>query len=242
MINIVIPMAGLGSRFSKAGFKLPKPLIDVQGKHMIELIIENLTPLEKHRFIFICQKSHEKYNLSEILRKKTNNCEIIFTNEITDGALCTVLLGKEFITDDSLMIANCDQYIDFDINIYLNKFHATNSDGFIMTMISQEDKWSYIDLKNDLVSRVVEKKVISEFATVGIYNFKNGNEFKLAAFEMINKNERVNNEFYVAPVYNSLIENNMKIRHYNIGKPGSGMFGLGTPEDLKIFNQQVSLK
>jgi dTDP-glucose pyrophosphorylase len=124
------------------------------------------------------------------------------------------------------MIANCDQYIDFDINIYLNKFHATNSDGFIMTMISQEDKWSYIDLKNDLVSRVVEKKVISEFATVGIYNFKNGNEFKLAAFEMINKNERVNNEFYVTPVYNSLIENNMKIRHYNIGKPGSGMFGL----------------
>ena len=92
MINIVIPMAGLGSRFSKAGYKLPKPLIDVQGKHMIELIIENLTPLEKHRFIFICQKSHEKYNLSEILRKKTNNCEIIFTNEITDGALCTVLL------------------------------------------------------------------------------------------------------------------------------------------------------
>lgn len=241
MINIVIPMAGLGSRFSNAGFNLPKPLIDVQGKHMIELVIENLTPSEKHRFIFICQKSHEKYNLKEILEKKANNCEIIFTEEITDGALCTVLLAEEFITDDGLMIANCDQYIDFDINVYLDEFRATNSDGFIMTMISQEDKWSYIDLKKGLVSRVVEKKVISKFATVGIYNFKNGNQFKLAAQEMINKNERVNNEFYVAPVYNFLIRKNMNIKHFNIGKPGSGMFGLGTPEDLKIFNQQFSI-
>ena len=230
MLNIVVPMAGRGSRFSNAGYKMPKPLIDVHGHYMIEYVTKNLTPQIEHRFIYICQE--EKYQLEKYLRQIAPNCVVVTVDHITEGAACTVLLAEGYInSNDSLMIANSDQYIDTDINHYLRQMN--NYDGLIMTMPANDPKWSFIKVdEKNLVSMVREKEVISNEATVGVYNYKHGKDFVKYAHLMIEKNIRVNNEFYVAPVYNEMIDAGMKITYFDVGEK---MYGLGTPEDLSEF-------
>lgn len=232
MLNIVIPMAGRGSRFSAAGYTLPKPLIDVDGMPMIELVTKNIMPRTEHRFIFICQEEHLRtYDLLDLLRKVSPDCEVITIDHVTEGAACTVLLAEKFINNsDELMIANSDQFVDIDINTYLD---ALKKDGLIMTMPANDPKWSFIKYNENMeVTLVREKEVISEQATVGIYNYAQGKDFVKYAHQMIEKNIRVNNEFYVAPVYNEMINAGMKIGFYDIGEQ---MHGLGTPDDLKEF-------
>jgi dTDP-glucose pyrophosphorylase len=240
MLNIVIPMAGAGSRFANAGYKDPKPLIQVHQTPMIKGIINNLRPSRQHRFIFICQAEHvKKYLLNDRLKEWAPGSVIVEIDGITEGAACTVLQAKSFINnDDELMIANSDQYVDYDIDTYLEKISKQNLDGLIMTMTADDPKWSFVDFANDgFISRVVEKEVISDEATVGIYNFTRGSDFVKAAELMIESNERVNGEFYVAPVYNQLIMKGKRIGHENIGSEHAGMYGLGIPGDLDKFLQ-----
>lgn len=242
MLNIVLPIAGRGSRFVAEGYKLPKPLIPVHGMPMIEVVVNNIRPNCDHRFIFVALKDHLDYlGMEYTLNKIAPNCIIVPVNNVTEGAACTVLLARNFIDNyDELMIANSDQWVDIDINSYLKLIKKR--DGLIMTMWADDPKWSFVGLNEEgFVSNVVEKKVISNEATVGIYNFKHGCDFVRAADQMISQNLRVNNEFYVAPVYNNLIDNGAQITYYNIGKDREGMYGLGTPNDLKYFlNLQLS--
>lgn len=246
MLNIVIPMAGRGSRFADVGYELPKPLIPVHGHPMIRLVTENLRPHQPHRFIFLCLQEHiEKYAVDRLLKEWEPECEIVIVDQVTEGAACTVLLAKGLINnDDSLMIANSDQWVDTDIDAYLDTMNVKNLDGLIMTMWANDPKWSFVRMdKQDHVTEVVEKKVISNEATVGIYNFRSGADFVAAAEKMIDKGERVNGEFYVAPVYNELISRGQAIGYFNIGKVGDGMYGLGVPEDLNLFiSSPVSAK
>ena len=236
MLNIVIPMAGRGSRFADAGYTLPKPLIPVGSTPMIEVVVNNLRPNTPHRFIFLCLDEHiHQYNLRDKLAQMAPGCEVVPVSTVTEGAACTVLLAEDLInTPAPLMIANSDQYIDADINTYLT--HGAKHDGIIMTMYANDTRWSYIKLdENNLVTEVREKVIISNEATVGIYNFTRGSDFVTGAKEMITKNLRENNEFYVAPVYNILIAQGMKFNYHNIGELGNGMYGLGVPEDLEAF-------
>lgn len=238
MLNIVIPMAGRGSRFANVGYELPKPLIPVHGRPMIGLVTRNLRPRQPHRFIFLCLQEHiEKYDIDRLLKGWEQGCEIVIVDHVTEGAACTVLLAKKLINnDDSLMIANSDQWVDTDINAYLDTMKALNLDGLIMTMWADDPKWSFVRIdEQGHVTEVVEKKVISNEATVGIYNFRKGADFVAAAEKMIKKNARVNGEFYVAPVYNELIAQGQAIGYFNIGEVGDGMYGLGVPEDLNLF-------
>lgn len=235
MINIVVPMAGRGSRFADAGYIDPKPMIDIYGHPMIEYVIKNITPISPHQFIFICQEEHIlQYNLDEKLEKFAPGCIIIPIDHITEGAACTVLLAEKYINNtDELMIANSDQYVDIDINDYLKRIQ--DNDGLIMTMPANNPKWSYIKSDSEgFVTLVKEKEVISNEATVGIYNYAYGKDFVRFAYRMIEKNIRVNGEFYVAPVYNEMIEDGKKIVFNNIG---DSMYGLGTPEDLDSFTK-----
>ncbi len=238
MLNIVIPMAGRGSRFAEAGYKDPKPLIPICGKPMIQVVVENLTPQCAHRFIFICQNQHIKdYGLEQKLKSYAQNVEIIGIDGITEGQVCTVLKAKELINnDDPLMTANSDQYIDFDINDYLKDMDDRKLDGLIMTMKADDPKWSYARTDMDgLVTETAEKKVISTDATVGIFNFRRGKDLVRAAERMIADNIRVNNEFYTCPCYNYLIQEGHKIGVYGIGEEYNGMYGLGIPKDLEFF-------
>lgn len=236
-INIVVPMAGRGSRFAEAGYDQPKPLIDVGGRPMIAWVIENVRPKCGHTFHFICQKEHlETYPyLESFLRKTCPGCTVLTTATVTEGAACTVLLARNLINNGQpLMIANSDQIVVSDINLHLVKLDQ--SDGVILTFAASDPKWSYCRLVDDFrVVEVVEKQVVSPFATVGIYVFKRGNDFVNAAESMIAKNKRVNGEFYVAPVYNEMISDNMLIRASLVGDEADSMLGLGVPDDLRYF-------
>lgn len=238
MLNIVIPMAGGGSRFKEAGYALPKPLIDVYGRAMIEVVINNLRPGEPHRFIFICQRSHLRdYPLRPLLTRLAPNCEILGVDGMTAGAACTVLLAREYIDNDSpLMIANCDQWVRYNVDDYLDAFAASRAAGFIMTMHSDEAKWSYVRRNSaGKIVEVVEKEVVSDEATVGVYNFARGCDFVKAAFDMIVDDQRSKGEFYVAPTYCRFIAAGRTVESLCIGDVQSTMYGLGTPADLQHF-------
>ncbi|HAU5562558.1 TPA: glycosyl transferase family 2 [Serratia fonticola] len=238
MMNIVIPMAGAGSRFAKAGYVDPKPLIKVHDVPMVKLVVNNLKPTRPHKFIFIVQRSHDtEYGLTALLKSWEPECDVVYTDGLTEGAACTVLLAKELINNDEhLMIANSDQFVDCQIDEYLRAMEDESSDGIIMTMKADDPKWSYVGFNQyGAVNRVVEKEVISDEATVGIYNFKKGSDFVRVAETMIKNDDRVNNEFYVAPAYNYLIGEGAKIGIYNVGSEANGMYGLGIPADLDLF-------
>lgn len=205
---------------------------------MIRWVIENLKPKTPHQFIFIGQKSHiDAFDLSPKLRAWAPGCHVIGLDAMTQGAACTALEASRFIDDaHPLMIANCDQYVDADIDDYLGQLQLRQLSGLLMTMKAFDPKWSFVTLDaQNLVTRVVEKKRVSDIATVGIYNFARGCDFVRAAKQMIAKNLRVNNEFYVAPVYNELIEEGARIGIYDIGQEFMGMYGLGTPKDFQQF-------
>jgi HAD superfamily hydrolase (TIGR01509 family) len=231
-LNVLIPMAGAGSRFETAGYTFPKPLIEVNGKPMIQVVVENLNI--DANFIYIVQKKHrEKYNLDSLLNLITPNCTIVEVDGITEGAACTTLLAKEFINNNNpLIMSNSDQFVEWDSNEFMYKMNENNCDGGILTFKSTHPKWSFVKVnENGYVTEVAEKKPISDVATVGIYYWKNGSDYVKFAEQMVEKNIRVNNEFYVCPVFNEAVYDDKKIRTFNV----ETMWGLGTPEDLNIF-------
>jgi len=236
-LNVLIPMAGAGSRFEKAGYTFPKPLIDVNGKPMIQVVVDNLN-LDAN-FIYVVQKSHrQKYNLDTLLNLITPNCTIIEVDGLTEGAACTALMAKDLINNDNpLFFANSDQYVEWNSNEFMYKMQETNFDGGIVTFKSTHPKWSFVKLdENNFASMVAEKNPISDLATVGYYFWKNGADFVKYAEQMINNNIRVNNEFYVCPVFNEAINDGKKIITFNASK----MWGIGTPEDLDLFLRKKS--
>ena len=231
-MKVLIPMAGAGSRFEKAGYTFPKPLIEVNGKPMIQLVVENLNI--EAEYIYIVQKAHyDKYNLKYLLNLITPNCKIIQVDGITQGAACTTLLAKNYINNEHpLIIANSDQYVEWNSNQFMYSMQADTLDAGILTFESIHPKWSFAKTTvYGLVTEVAEKKPISNHATVGIYYWTKGCDYVKYAEQMIDKDRRVNNEFYVCPVFNEAIEDNKKIKIFEIDK----MWGLGTPEDLAVF-------
>lgn len=231
-LNVLIPMAGAGSRFQQAGYTFPKPLIEVKGKPMIQVVVDNLNI--RANYIYVVQKEHrEKYNLDTLLNLITPGCKIVETEGVTEGAACTALLAKEYIDNDSpLFFANSDQFVEWDSNEFLYKMNETDADGGIVSFRATHPKWSFAKINEEgLVTEVAEKNPISDIATVGYYYWKHGSDFVKYAEQMIEKDIRVNNEFYVCPVFNQAIEDGKEIRTFDIPK----MWGLGTPEDLKEY-------
>ena len=231
-MNVLIPMAGAGSRFASAGYTFPKPLIEVNGKPMIQVVVENLN-VDAH-FIFLVQKEHyEKYNLKQLLNLIAPGCDIIQVDGLTEGAACTTLLAKELIdNNEPLMMANSDQFVEWNSNEVLYAFTADNIDGGIVSFKATHPKWSFAKVGDDgFVSEVAEKNPISDDATVGIYYWSKGSDYVKYAEQMIEKNIRTNGEFYVAPTFNEAIGDGKKIRIKQIEK----MWGIGTPSDLEYF-------
>jgi len=232
-MNVLIPMAGAGSRFQKAGYTFPKPLIEVNGKPMIQVVVENLNIDAKH--IFVVQKEHyEKYNLKHLLSLISPGCEVVQVDGMTEGAACTTLLAKEFINNDEpLVYANSDQFLEWDSNEFMYSMEADEVDGGMLTFTATHPKWSFAKLdESGFVSEVAEKKPISNIATTGIYYWKKGSDYVKYAEQMIDRDVRVNNEFYVCPVFNEAIQDGKKIRTFHME---NGMWGLGTPEDLENY-------
>jgi len=239
-MKVLIPMAGEGSRFSKMGYQYPKPLIDVLGKPMIQRVIENLNFGDE--YIFLVREKHLKDypNLESNLKMATKGkYKIILVDSLTEGAACTALLAENLInTDEDLLIANSDQIIKYELDNFLNLKNLTNVDSIVFTFNSTHPKWSFVKMKNNFVCEVAEKNPISNIATCGIYWYRRGSDFVKYAKQMIFENCKVNNEFYIAPVYNWLIKDNKTLIPFFVTK----MHGIGTPEDLEIFlNEQSNM-
>jgi NDP-sugar pyrophosphorylase family protein len=241
MLNVVIPMAGEGSRFFKAGYKKPKPFIDVNGIPMIARVLENLS-YPNARYILIIRKDHmEKEAIFVKKIKEEHNVTFIPIDKLTEGAACTILYARKHINNDEpLLIANSDQIIDINISEFIDDCNERNLDGSILTFIDRykDPKWSFAKIdENSLVCEVKEKTVISNYATAGVYLFKKGKYFINATLDMIAHNDRVNNEFYTCPTFNYVIREELKIGIYNIDF--KKMHGIGTPEDLNIYLKKI---
>lgn len=232
-LNVVIPMAGAGHRFERAGYSRPKPLIDVRQRPMIQVAVESLGI--NARYIYVVQRAHRiSYQLDVILNMITPNCEIVEVDGVTEGAACTILTAKHLVNSDApLFIANSDQYVEWSPLDFFYAMRQSQVDGGIVTFTATDPKWSFaqVDSTTQYVIAVAEKTPISTDATVGYYYWKRGSDFVRYAEQMIAKNIRVNNEFYVCPVYNEAIQDGQKIRAF----PAQQMWGLGTPEDLTSF-------
>ncbi|MBS3076658.1 glycosyltransferase family 2 protein [Candidatus Pacearchaeota archaeon] len=225
-------MAGEGTSFKNAGYTFPKPLIDVYGKPMIQLVVENLNT--EGNFIFLVKKEHyDKYSLHHLLNLISPGCKIVLVKNPTAGAAATALLAKEFINNkDSLLIANADQFIEWNSNEFFYAMAADECDGGVLTFNSTHPRWSYVRLgENGFISEAAEKKVISDIATVGLYYYKKGSDFIKYAEQMIQKNLSFNGDFYICPIFNEMIADGKKVRPFKVNK----MWGLGTPEELNIF-------
>ena len=231
-MKIIVPMAGAGSRFEKAGYTFPKPLIEVHGQPMISKVVENLNL--QGQYIFLVQKSHyEKYDLQGVLSMIAPGCEIVQIDGVTEGAACTVLKARELIdNDEQLIISNSDQYIKWNSLETISSFSHDDSDGGMLTFNSVHPKHSFAKVDgNGWISEVAEKNPISNNATVGIYHWKRGSDFVKYADQMIDRDIRTNNEFYVCPVYNEAIGDGKKIKASLVDE----MWGMGTPEELNNF-------
>lgn len=231
-LNVLIPMAGAGTRFSEAGYTFPKPLIDVNGKPMIQAVVDSIGI--KAKYTYIVQREHfEKYNLENVLNLITPGCNIVKIDGITEGAAVTCLKAKEHIdTDAPLVIANSDQIVEWNSKEFMYDLYTKNADGGIAIFKSTHPKWSYAKVGEfGTVTEVAEKNPISDNATVGIYYWKHGSDFVKYTEQMIHKNIRINNEFYTCPVFNEAIQDGRRIYALPVKK----MWGTGTPEDLATY-------
>ena len=236
-IQIVIPMAGEGSRFQKAGYTVPKPFIDVRGKYMIQWVIDNVKSTKYNlEFIFLCREKHLENNSMSFLDKMGASYKIVPVKTLTEGAACTVLLAKNVLNPElPIVIVNSDQYLEWDADSFYTSLLNPTYDGVISTFYSpdpSDTKWSFVELdENTLITKVAEKIWLGPNATTGIYGWKRASDFILYTEKMIQKNIRVNNEFYVCPVYNEAIQDSKKIRLVECKK----LWGLGVPNDLDNF-------
>lgn len=239
-INIVIPMVGIGKRFIDSGFILPKPLIPVRSKAIVQHAIESLAI--DGNYIFIVRKSEFSEELKFLLKTLKPDCNILEIDHLTDGSVSSILLAKNLINnDDELITTNCDQRTDWDSNSFINFCRNCAADGVVVTypyegiLLNEKSPYSFIQVDESGVGiRLEEKFAISEHALCGIHYWKKGKDFISSAEEMIKLNDRTNNEFYVAKTYNYLIKNNKIVRNYSLKK--SEFYSLGTPEDVKKYN------
>jgi beta-phosphoglucomutase-like phosphatase (HAD superfamily)/dTDP-glucose pyrophosphorylase len=237
-LNVLIPMAGRGSRFATAGYTFPKPLIDVKGKPMIQWVVENVGI--KANYTFIAQQEHiTKYSLPSLLNLISPGAKVVPVDGVTQGAACTALLASDVINNDNpLLILNSDQYLEWDPIQSLYLLENSGVDGAIFTFESTHPKWSYVRREPGTTNivEVAEKKPISHDATCGVYWWRHGKDFVKYVNQMIEADDRTLGEFYICPAYNYAINDGKKIS----AVPVRAMHGLGTPEDLAEFLKEFA--
>lgn len=240
MINIVIPMAGPSVYFENSNFQYPKPLLEIDGKTVIERVVDYLSVInEEVRFIFIINEAEiEKYHLESTIKLIAGeNSVVISQNNNTNGAVCTVLLAIEYINnEDTLIISNSDQVIEYDLNKVIDDFRKREADAGAICFQSVHPKWSYVKTDRDdprNVIEVAEKKPISRNAIAGFYYYKHGTDYVENAMEIIKKNDAVNGLFYVSHTFNEIILKNKKVAMYKIDN--DSYFSFYLPEKIKEY-------
>lgn len=218
-MKILVPIAGKSTFFNENNSPFSKSLIEIKGKPMIEMVIDNLNTIDdKLEFVFIVNSDDcKKFHLNNILKLLSKECEVVKISGETKGALCSVLMGIDFVDDDELIICNGDQIINCDYNKVINHFRTHSYDAGLITFNAVHPRWSYVRFdENKNVVETAEKRPISKSAIAGFYYFKNGNEFLAAAMESIKKDSSVNGLYFIAPVINQMILKNNRIGTYEV--------------------------
>lgn len=236
-MNIVIPMAGRGSRFVEEGYKEPKFLLKIDEKTLLELSIESLPIKSANKLIFILLEEHEnQWDVSSFIKSKYNNLklEFIFLKDVTRGQSETVLAAESLIdNEDQLIVYNIDTF--FYSKTLKANILAKDCDGYIGAFEDNKDKWSFAKTNEDgWVIKTAEKVPISNNALTGMYHFAAGKDFVRVAKNAINRDNRVKNEFYIAPLYNQLIEEGKKFKLDIV----ADFVALGTPQDFEYAKSQ----
>jgi len=234
-LTLILPMAGEGSRFSKAGYSLPKPLIDVNGLPMFVHAVKNIG-IKFERIIFIIRKEHKIFGITEKINEHFKNAEMIEIDHKTEGAAKTVMLSSKILdSEESIFLSNCDQHVVWNPSIFNSLLLNEEIDAAIAVFDEKEksNKWSYVRVKNNRVIQTAEKKVISNLASVGYYYWRNAKDMIKSFNEMFLANDKTNEEFYVCPSFNYI-----KDTHYVTTFKVDAMYGIGTPEDLEKWKKQ----
>ena len=236
-LRIVVPMAGLGSRFTADGFTIQKPFLPtIEGVQLWEAVVENLMPKEEP--LRSATEVHVVVRADQVhLFSPPPHITMHTVAALTEGPACTVLSVAALIDDDvPLMIGNSDQFLEWDADaFYAAAFHP-DYDGAISTFVHPRPddlKWSYAALHpaSGAIATVAEKVYVGPYATTGLYAWKRGRDFCAHARAMIAANLRVNNEFYVCPVYNSAIAGGLRYRTVNCER----FWGVGVPVDYAAW-------
>jgi NDP-sugar pyrophosphorylase family protein len=243
MLNILIPLGGQSSFFDSDEYPYPKPLIEINGRLMIELVIESFSSIkEPYRFIFIVQQADcRKYHLDDTLRLLTDDTtEIIMLSGETKGAACSALMAINHIdTDDRLIISNGDQLLDLDMNSLLTFYADQESDGGVVCFKSVHPKWSYVRLDdNQQITETAEKRPISSNAIAGLYYFRRGADFVKAAMKSIEKDANVNGLYFIAPTLNEMVLDNKRLNVYKVGNDQYHSFY--SPQKIKEYEMKRS--
>ena len=229
---LLVPMAGKGQRFLDKGYTTPKQFIDIDGKTMIEWSFRSFN-WENCEVIFVVRREQiDSWEVDKKLKKIFgNNIKIIIAEEETEGTVCSCLLAKEYINKDApLGITTLDVY--FRPHFNLHSIKDTHVDGCLLTIETDNPAYSYSKVgKDGLVEKTAEKEVISTHGNVGFYCFSKGSDFVKYAEQLVKENIRSKNEFYVAPLYNLLIKDGLKITTCPIKE----QFHMGTPNELDHF-------
>ena len=241
-MNILIPMAGSGIRFENAGFKKPKPLIDVDGKPMIQYVVENLLDNDINgKFIFVVQEDHKKHGVEKVLKTLVSDCEILYVPELTEGQLCSAFHAEHLIdNDEPLLIVNSDNFFIWNGYDFKEKIKDSGVDGTIVTFNDpyHRSHWSFAGVdSNDIVTQVCEKNPISDHALAGAFVWNRGKDFIKYGKHLIEKKITVNGEYFIAPVFNEAIQDGRTIKNYKI----ETMISMGTPSELEIFKKWKSM-
>lgn len=241
MINILIPLAGKNQFFSENEYPFPKPLIEFNGKTMIEHIIDNFNSIKKDKqFIFIVNSEDcKKYHLDNVLNILTSyTCKIIKLDNETKGAACSAMMAVEYIDNDTpLIISNADQLFDIHLDDVVNNFQF--SDAGVITFESIHPRWSYVRLDaKGRVTETAEKRPISKSAIAGFYYFRKGSDFISSSSKMVKKDASINGLYYISPVLNEMVLENKTINIFKIENNKYHTFY--TPQKIKEYERLIS--
>lgn len=244
MVQLVIPMAGLGSRFASAGYKVPKPLLPLMGRAMIEVVVENLISRETSGVILVASQDHIS-DLETIRPRLEENVSAIsgasvgihYLSELSQGPADSVRKCSGGLDENvPVIVANSDQYVMGGISELYKHLILNPEENALLILEDSDPKWSFARLdEEDYVLEVREKRPISNFATAGIYGFSSPRAFIAALTAMDFANDRTNGELYVGPTYNYT---RGKTKAFHLGPNQEKFFGLGTPDDYELFRSK----
>lgn len=237
MINILLPTMGTSSFFKDSFF--PKPLYEINGKTMIEMVIDDYNSLETNNFVFaFLEDDCLRFHLDDSVRILSPKSKVIKLKNQTAGALCTCLMAIEYINNDiPLLIANSDQIIEVDYNKVINHFKTTDADAGIITFPNIHPRWSYARKLEDKVVEVAEKRPLSKDAIAGFYYYKKGSDFVKAAKEAILKQNCLDGRYYISASINEIILMGKKVGFYDIDKDQYKSFY--SPAKIKEYEEKL---